>query len=172
MNNPKYDRVRPHWATSGRIGHHVTGLRSREDPNVVLPVAAMVAAIVAFAEPLLGFAFEDFYGAAAPLVALLVGAELANAAAGSCGEVLIMTGHQRRMIVIAIATGVFAIGGSLLVVDHFGILGIACVLALGTVLQNVLMLVTARRTTGMWTYADVPGAVRQARRHIGRRHAP
>ena len=80
--------------------------------------------------------------------------KLVHVWAGSCGNVLVLTGNQRTMMNIALITGASAILAYLLFVGRWGIEGIAFVGALSWIAQNLLCVLAVRRRLGIWTQAD------------------
>jgi O-antigen/teichoic acid export membrane protein len=91
-------------------------------------------AVVLFAEPLLRV-FGDSFAAGTTALIILSVAELANAATGTCGPLLDMTGHTRIKLVNSILWTVLLIGGGAVLIPRFGVTGaaLATVLAVGTV---------------------------------------
>lgn len=93
--------------------------------------------------------FGDAYRAGANALVILAGAQVFNAATGSGGWLLTMTGHERH---IAGATGAAAAASivlNLLLVPVYGLEGAAAASAAGIVVQNALATWLARRTTGI-----------------------
>lgn len=112
---------------------------------------ALVTFVVA-GGPILGFLYGDFYRSGAVVLALLSVGKLAAVWAGSCGLTLQMTGHQTLMMWISIASGLLFVVGALLVVKDYGATGIASVGAASIVFQNVVMVLVAKKKTGIWTH--------------------
>ena len=79
---------------------------------------------------------------------------LANVWVGSCGVTLIMTGHQVVLMGISVISALFVLAGAMWAVQEHGAIGVASVAAAGQVLHNMLMLVGARATTGIWTHVQ------------------
>jgi O-antigen/teichoic acid export membrane protein len=71
--------------------------------------------------------------------------------AGSCGVALMMTGHQRAMMVITLVSGSVSIAGGLLAAPRFGAIGVAVTTSSAQVLQNLLQLLLVRQRLGIWT---------------------
>jgi O-antigen/teichoic acid export membrane protein len=102
---------------------------------------------------------NSFYGKAATLLAILAAAQFANVFAGPCGIVLMLTGHQRAMMMVTICCGVLSVALGIAAVGPFGPVGVAVGTSIGLVLQNVLMLIMVRRRLGIWTSAYVSPAM-------------
>ncbi|MEY2566112.1 MAG: hypothetical protein QOE35_641 [Actinomycetota bacterium] len=130
---------------------------------VLLPVSLVSLVLLVFGGRLLSFAFGGFYGHGATALVLLVAGYWVNALAGACGEVLMMTGHQRTMMGVTLLSVAVLTAGCQLVVGPYGVNGVAAVTGASFVLQNALMMAAARRQCGLWTHADVLGAIRRLR---------
>lgn len=110
---------------------------------------------------ILGWVYGPFYGSGAMVLAVLCLGQTANVWAGSCGVVLMMTGHQTTMMAIAMGCGLLAFSGSLLVVRELGSLGVASVTATSMILQNALMLGFAKKRCDIWTHAGISHVLRR-----------
>jgi O-antigen/teichoic acid export membrane protein len=119
----------------------------------VIPAFFVLAIFIFFGTPILGIVYGDHYRDGAIVLALLGVGQFVNVWAGSCGMVLLMTGNQALMMLISIACGVINISAAVLVVDGYGLNGVAAVAAATMILQNGLMLMSSKWKTGMWTHA-------------------
>ncbi|MCH7777496.1 MAG: oligosaccharide flippase family protein [Gemmatimonadetes bacterium] len=120
-----------------------------------IPTVAVLIVFVVFGAPILGLVYGDFYRTGATVLVLLSLGHLVNAAAGPCGLVLMLTGHQMAMFRISLLSGVLALLGMLWAAPRYGPVGIAAAAATGMTLQNLLMLVTAHRRMQIWTHVDL-----------------
>ena len=120
-----------------------------------IPTIAVLIVFMFFGAPIMGMVYGDFYRTGATVLVLLSLGHLVNAAAGSCGLVLMLTGHQMAMLRISLFSGVLAVLAMLWAAPRYGPVGIAAVAATGMTLQNLLMLVTAHRRTQIWTHVDL-----------------
>ncbi len=102
---------------------------------------------------ILGTVYGSYYGAGATILALLSAGQLVNVWSGSCGLTLIMSGHQSTMMKITVVCGLLNAAGALWLVRGYGGIGIAAATASATILQNLLMLMFAKKKTGVWTHA-------------------
>jgi len=124
-----------------------------------VPALVVFAAYVAFGGAILHRLFGAFYAAGGDVLILLSLGQLANVMTGSCSQLLAMTGHQRTLMWTSFAFGVLAIAGAATVAPSMGTVGVAWVWAVLQILQNLLVLVLARRLTGIWSHAIAsPGA--------------
>lgn len=123
-----------------------------------LPAGALLLVLIGGSTSILVLLFGEFYRAAAFALVILCVGQFANVAVGSCGYVLVVTGHQRDLMLTALGAGVVTIAGSAFLAPEFGIEGVAAAVGVGTVCHQVSMLLLARYRTGLWT-------------HVGRRYA-
>ncbi len=96
--------------------------------------------IVLFAEPLLRVFGESFVAGTTALI-ILSYAELVNAATGTCGPLLDMTGHTRMKLVNSVLWSVLLIGGGALMIPRWGVVGAALATLLSVGLVNLLTVV-------------------------------
>lgn len=125
------------------------------------PTLLAGAAFVLAGGPALELVFGPYYRGAAPILSVLALAQLVNAFAGSCGLTLMMTGHQRPMLLLTAAVGITTIAAAAAVAPAAGPFGVALVMLVSQLLHNAGMWWLARRRVGVCTHADVfaaPGA--------------
>lgn len=128
-----------------------------------VPAFLLLLVFAFLSGPLLGIVYGDFYRAAAFILILLSVGRMVNVWAGSCGVVLMLTGHQNTMMGITVVTGLLTVLGSLWLVGGYGAEGVAVVTTVMLVVQNLLMLLFARIRVGVWTHATFsPAEIRQA----------
>ena len=82
---------------------------------------------------------------------ILSAAKLTAVWSGSCGLVLQFTGHQRSMLRVNLLTSPLFFVVAVLATQRYGPVGVACAVAITTALQNAIMVLLAKRKTGMWT---------------------
>lgn len=118
-------------------------------------IPAIIGCLIAlsFGRPVLDLFYGPFYSRGAVVLAVLSIGQAANVFAGSCGFTLMMTGHERTMMVITGISGTIFLGGEALVVRPLGIDGVAWIATGAMILQNFLMLFFAKRRVGVWTSA-------------------
>jgi len=110
--------------------------------------------------PILGLVYGNYYREGAIVLAVLSIGLFASVCAGSCGIVLAYTGHQKMLMVITIATSAATLLAMLAVVQPYGIVGVAVSRTVGTILQNVIVLLVVKQKTGMWTHVGLRGISR------------
>jgi len=115
---------------------------------VTLPLAAV---IVVFARPVMGIFGRDFEVGWPILIIGTVG-ELVNCGVGSVGFLLLMSGHQRRLMKIQIVSAVVVVILNVLLVPHWGILGAAVAAATTNVITNAWYLLQVRSVLHLSPY--------------------
>ena len=92
------------------------------------------------------------YANASKLV--LSAAKLVAVWSGCCGLVLQFTGHQASMLRVSLLTSPLFFVLAIFATMRYGPIGVAAAAALITSLQNVIMVLLAKRKTGMWTHVS------------------
>lgn len=116
--------------------------------------------------PLLSLLFGAYYGAGASILAVLSVGQFARVWCGSCSTALMMTGHQKTVMLVTVFSGLVAVAIGFGAVGHYGALGVAAATSLGNILQSVLSWLMVKHTTGMWTHmslTNISGFLRTAR---------
>ncbi|MDH3539540.1 MAG: oligosaccharide flippase family protein [Acidimicrobiia bacterium] len=121
---------------------------------VALPALVVVVVIAPWILDLFG---PDFDRAAGALRILAVG-EFVNAAVGSVGFLIVMTGHERSMRNIMIATGIGNIMLNAALIPPLGINGAALATTISLVLSNLGLALWARRRLAVQPVAFLPPA--------------
>jgi O-antigen/teichoic acid export membrane protein len=85
------------------------------------------------------------------VLVVLSAAKLTAVWSGSCGLVLQFTGHQSSMLRVSLLTSPLFFVVAILATQRYGPVGVACAVAVTTALQNVIMVLVAKKKTGMWT---------------------
>ena len=121
--------------------------------------------------PLLGIIYGPYYTDAALVLAILSLGQLASAWAGPCAQLLLMSGHDKALLVINVVAVAFAVAASLLFIDIWGMHGIAAAYALAVALQNAAMVAYGYKKIGVKTYIGFHVPVRSLlkRRRGGRK---
>lgn len=117
-----------------------------------VPAIIVLLMFVAGSNLILEMVYGSYYRlASVPLILLSMG-QLVNVWTGSGAMVLMMTGHQKSMMVISVLCGCLLVAGDLLVVQPYGINGVATVSASVTALQALIILSWVKFRIGMWTH--------------------
>jgi O-antigen/teichoic acid export membrane protein len=136
-------------------------------PGVVALLCAM-----ALAAPILGFLYGDVYASGAGVLIALALGQIVYVWTGASAIVLMMTGHERALMVLMGATGAVTVALMIALVKPFGINGVAIGSAIGIALQNLVMWLAARHYAGVWTNVGFHGMgefLRLIRAERGRR---
>lgn len=112
--------------------------------------AALVAAIV-FAGLGLKLLYGEVYAAGADVLVVLALGQLVYVWTGASAIVLMMTGHERSLMLLLGLTGAITVALMKALVHSYGMLGVAVGSAIGVALQNVVLWLAARRLAGVWT---------------------
>ena len=94
----------------------------------------------------------EFVSGAGVLVVLAAG-QFVNVAAGSVGQVLAMTGHERDLRVVILGSAAVNVIGCVLLIPRMGALGAAVATAAASVLMNGLGMAFAYKRLGVRTHA-------------------
>ena len=116
--------------------------------TVTIPLAAVV---IVFARPLMGIFGHDFEIGWPILVIGTVG-ELVNCGVGSVGFLLLMSGHQRRVMKIQAVSAVVVVAVNLLLVPVWGILGAAVAASVTNIFTNAWYLWEVRSVLRLSPY--------------------
>jgi len=117
-----------------------------------IPSLLILVVFVFYGESILGVLFGEYYEAGITVLVLLSIGQVANVWAGSCGLVLMMTGHQNIMMLITVFCGAITVGLAWFLVRAHGGGGVAFSSAFGMVLQNIAMLLLVKIKLGIWTH--------------------
>ena len=123
------------------------------------PSLLMLIVFMLLGGPILGLVYgEQLYPPGSPamhqgaiVLVLLSAAKLTAVWSGSCGLVLQFTGHQSSMLRVSLLTSPLFFVVAILAAQRYGAVGVACAAAATTALQNVIMVLVAKRKSGMWT---------------------
>jgi O-antigen/teichoic acid export membrane protein len=118
-----------------------------------IPALAVILCFIVFGQPLLELIYgEELYRRGWLVLVMLGLAQLVNVWSGVCIQLLMMTGHQKAVMYITLMTSILAILLALVLVQPYGIEGVAFAFACGIALQNVGMVVHSKRKLGVKSY--------------------
>lgn len=118
-----------------------------------LPAAMVLLAFIGAGGFILSLAYGPYFRNAATVLVILSCARLVAVCTGSSGVTLMMTGHQRTMMLITVGCGALALGAEILLAPRYGITGVAAATCAAQILLNLLQLLFARIHVGIWTHA-------------------
>ena len=99
--------------------------------------------------------YSKFYRDGSTILVILSIGRLVAVWSGAAGITLMMTGHQRSMMVVTLCTGALSVAAGIWAADRHGAVGVATATASVAVLQNVLQVALARRYVGVWTFVQL-----------------
>ena len=99
--------------------------------------------------------FGSAYGQGLPIALILAGGHVVGAGSGLAATSLLMTGHQTVVVRGSMVGGASTLVLLLALTPSYGAIGAATAVALGLIIQNLLMLGLARRALGIWTSASL-----------------
>jgi O-antigen/teichoic acid export membrane protein len=138
--------------------------RARKDPRSIrevvyrglaFPLAITAAAMIVVAlwgTTLLSIFGPEFTGAKIPLL-ILMGCQLARAVFGPSVALLTVIGAQRQNAALVVAALVVLVGGNLVLVPLYGVLGAAIAIAIATLFWLIACAVVLDRLSGLRTDA-------------------
>jgi O-antigen/teichoic acid export membrane protein len=118
-----------------------------------LPAALVLGAFIVAGSFILSIAYGPYFRGAATVLVILSFARLTAVCTGSSGVALMMTGHQRTMMLITVGCGAFALVAEILLAPRYGMTGVAAATCTAQIMLNLLQLVLARVHLGIWTHA-------------------
>lgn len=137
--------------SQGRIKDLENALRTMASMAGLLAIVVLVPFVI-FGGAILAWLFGDYYEAGGIVLAILCVGQLANVWSGSCGQVLMLTGNQAIMMKITLLCGVTTVLVAWWLVRPYGGVGVAVAFSGGMFLQNLFMLLLAKRKTDIWTH--------------------
>jgi O-antigen/teichoic acid export membrane protein len=117
---------------------------------LTIPLALTLAM---FSSPLMSV-FGPAFQAGAVVLSIGAVGQLLNCAVGSVGYLLLMSGHQGRLVRIQAATAALMITLTLLLVPRLGIKGAAIATAAGVIATNAWALLEVRRRLSVFPYTS------------------
>ena len=124
--------------------------------RLVLVVSLPIAAVFLLFGPQLLALFGPEYAAAAPVLAILSVAQLVNAASGSVGNLLTMSGHERDAARGFVFAAVLNLVLNALLIPAYGIVGAAVAAAISLISWNLILAVLVYRRLGIHSTALGP----------------
>ncbi len=124
----------------------------RSSSTLLLYVTLPFFIIVFFASDLVMSLFGDEFAGNALILQIFLFGQFVNLASGSVGVLLAMTGNEKAMRNNLLITMLICVASNLVLVPAYGLVGAAISFSLTMALQNVLLLVKAKRTIGIYTF--------------------
>lgn len=146
--------VQPHFARLYRQGDHdrLQRLVTTSARAILALAVPPILLFIIFGEALLGWVFGDAFRAGALALALLAGGQLVNAAMGSVGMLLNMTGHEKDTMRGVAWAAVANVIMNLALVPPFGMAGAAAASVITLIMWNITLAVFVKRRLGITTH--------------------
>lgn len=126
---------------------------ARVAATVAVPAAVV---LIVVGGPILGFVYGSEFAAGAMALAILSIGQLGNVAAGSVGNILNMSGHERDTVLASGAAAVVNLVLNLALIPPFGIEGAATATMTSLILWNAILVHRVWRRTGVVSVAWWP----------------
>jgi O-antigen/teichoic acid export membrane protein len=139
---------------SGEVEELEAILRKTASWGLLLSTPALFL-LFFFGKPILSILYGDQYSAAYVVLILLALGQYINAAAGSAGMLMQMSGRHLALLKIAVFWVIANLSIGAALAGPFGMTGIAASSCLAIFGQNVSMVVFVRRFIGVRTYAKI-----------------
>ncbi|MGH2629964.1 MAG: oligosaccharide flippase family protein [Actinomycetota bacterium] len=120
-----------------------------------LPSLAILTVFVLFGASVMEIIYSPFYRQGSSILVILSIGRLIAVWSGAAGITLMMTGHQRSMMVVTLATGALSVTAGIMAADRYGAVGVAAATAAVAVFQNLLQVALAKRYVGVWTFVQL-----------------
>jgi O-antigen/teichoic acid export membrane protein len=149
VNLPLQPRLAEAWARGDKAAvQRLVTETARLASIAALPVVLLM---LIMPETILGLYGEQYMQAATALRILAIG-QMFNALAGSCGMLLLMTGHQRVVMQGAALALLINIGAAYVFIPRYEVSGAAFAVALSIIVWNVFYVAYAMRKLGVRTF--------------------
>jgi O-antigen/teichoic acid export membrane protein len=119
---------------------------------ISIPSVIVFLSYIIFGSQILRIFYGDFYAKGATILAILSFGQLVNVMVGSCGYLLLMAGHQKKLMWATGLSSLITILGVFLFVNDYGTIGIALAVAIGISMQSILTWLIAKKFIGIWTH--------------------
>jgi len=156
--------IGPHIARLHSAGDHqrlqrVVSLSARAILALAMPAAG---GFILFGGPILGWLFGEPYSHGGTALAVLCAGQLVNAAMGSVGLILNMTGHERDTALGVSVAAALNVVLNLVLIPLYGIEGAAAATAISMTVWNVWLAQRVYARTGLVSFAIPLGRKRWA----------
>jgi O-antigen/teichoic acid export membrane protein len=142
VNMPLQPMIAAAWARGDRAAIQKLASQAVRLSTVVALISCII--LIAFAEPLLKLYGQPYQAAASTLRILAMG-QLFYAAAGSCGLILAMTGHQNMTLFAQCLALMVNSAAAWLLTPQWGAMGAAMAATLGLITWNSLLVIASLR---------------------------
>tara|TARA_R110002096_G_scaffold418286_2_gene622283 strand:+ start:1791 stop:3086 length:1296 start_codon:yes stop_codon:yes gene_type:complete len=119
------------------------------------PSIIIILLLFVFSDQTMTLIYGDLYASGSVILNILLVGQLVSVLSGSGAGLLMMTGHQKTIMMIYafFAATIFLFG--MLVVEPYGVLGVAWVVSVSTTIQEIVTVIYAQKKTGVWCYVGL-----------------
>ncbi len=128
-----------------RLGAFVSGV----------PAVLALVIVAIFGKEILTILFGSNYAWASFTLVILCAGRVVNALTGSCGQCLLLCGHQVLMMKSTAVFSVLALISAAIAAQYWGIVGVACCFAFGMSVQNIAHYLWVKKLIGVSTLATI-----------------
>ena len=120
-----------------------------------IPAFLLFLLFVFFGHQVLTLMFGAFYAGGYHVLVLLALSQFLNIVTGCSGTVLMYTNYHGLMMKITLASGVLMVLLSMLLIDSFGMLGVAYANLIAMTIQNIFMAYFVKLKLNIWTFVSI-----------------
>lgn len=119
-----------------------------------IPAFLLLLVFTTFSSSLLNTFYGSYYSSGSTLLVVLCFGWIFNVFSGSCGVVLVMTGHQHISMKTTAFSALLLLCGGLWAAKYYGSVGMASVVTVVMILQNAINFYFVKKKVGVWTHAS------------------
>lgn len=120
-----------------------------------IPALAVLMLFILFSDAIMALVYGEFYRTGGLVLLILSIGQIVNVLVGSCGYVLIMTGHRKTTMFISLTSAFLAIGAGFFLIKQHGVIGLASAYAIALSFQQIAMWLFARLHCKIWTHVGI-----------------
>lgn len=115
-------------------------------------------AIFVMGEFFFGLIFGEKYAASATIFSFFIPGLLFSAFGGSAARLLLLVGFEGQYLLFSVASAILVPLTYFVAVTYFGVLGLAASISIVFLVQNIFLLMVARKYVGVWACAYIKPA--------------
>lgn len=131
--------------------HQLQKLVNQSSKMIFIASICLSFFLALFSHTILGFFGEQFIAAQTTLYILIL-SQLINAATGSVGVFMNMTGHAKTLRNIVVISSIAVVALSFIIIPTYGVIGAAITILLGSIFVNVFAAIYIKHQLGFTTY--------------------
>jgi O-antigen/teichoic acid export membrane protein len=164
----------PRLSVLGRI-EELELLLQRNATLAAIPSIAALVLLIAVPGPLLSLLFGEKYAAASHYLIILAIGQAFATFTGASGQLLVLTGRERIVLVVELASAALLLVGGYLAARSYGLLGLVIVSNAVLTMKYLSYWGLARILIGIWTHARlslIRASLQEVRTLLGRSSRP